>query len=59
MVVTRSLEMFCESTPGSILQTATFLRNMKGGRGFSKAALGSIVMSALTTGFGAATMSFE
>jgi hypothetical protein len=51
--------MFCESTPGSILQTATFLRNMKDGRGFSKAALGSIVMSALTTGFGAATMSFE
>jgi hypothetical protein len=32
---------------------------MKGGRDFSKAALGSILVSALTTGFGAATMSFE
>jgi hypothetical protein len=32
---------------------------MKGGHGFRKVALGSIIMSALTTGFIAATISFE
>jgi hypothetical protein len=32
---------------------------MNGGKGFSKVALGSIIMSALTTGFSAATISFE
>jgi hypothetical protein len=59
LTMTRSFEMAFESIPGSILQCAVLLRSMKGGDGFSKVALGSIIMSALTTGFSAATISFE
>jgi hypothetical protein len=59
LTCTRCFEMAMESIPGSILQCAALLRSMKQGDGFSKAALGSIVVSALTTGFSAATISFE
>jgi hypothetical protein len=59
LVFTRCQEMCFEAVPGSILQTYACLQAMKGGGSASKAALGSIVVSALTTGFGAATISFE
>jgi hypothetical protein len=59
LILTRGVEMAFESVPGSVLQVATFLKTMKDENGFSKAALGSIVVSALTTGFSAATVSFE
>jgi hypothetical protein len=59
LVCTRALEMATEAIPGSVLQTYSILQAMKSDAGFSKAALGSIVVSALTTGFGAATISFE
>jgi hypothetical protein len=58
LVITRGFEMACESVPGSIIQVRALLQTMRGG-GFSKAALGSIIVSALTTGFGAAVISFE
>jgi hypothetical protein len=59
LVFTRCIEMVFESVPGTVLQISTGLKNMKGGGAFSKVALGSIVVSALTTGFSAATISFE
>jgi hypothetical protein len=59
LVFTRGIEMCFESCPGSVLQTYTLLLAMKGGGTFSKVALGSIITSALTTGFCAATISFE
>jgi hypothetical protein len=58
LVYTRCAEMCFESVPGSILTTYATLQSMKGG-GVNKRAVGSIVVSALTTGFGAATISFE
>jgi hypothetical protein len=59
LVFVRCIEMVFESVPGSVLQISTLLRSMKGNGGFSKVALGSIIVSALTTGFSAATISFE
>ena len=56
LTCTRGLEMAMESIPGSLLQVHALL---KSDGGFSKAALASIIMSALTTGFSAATISFE
>jgi hypothetical protein len=56
----RAFEMCFESVPGSIVQCRALLQTMEADDGaFSKAALGSIVVSALTTGFSAATISFE
>ena len=51
LVFVRCIEMVFESVPGTVLQTSTLLRSMKGNEGFSKVALGSIIVSALTTGF--------
>jgi hypothetical protein len=59
LTVSRGMEMSCEAVPGSILQLHSLLRSMKGGGPLSKVALGSIIVSALTTGFSAATISFE
>ena len=59
LVFVRCIEMVFESVPGTVLQISTLLRSMKGGGDFSKVALGSIIVSALTTGFSAATISFE
>ena len=59
LVCTRSFEMTFESVPGSVLQVSTLLRTMTVRGGFSKIALVSIIVSALTTGFSAATISFE
>jgi hypothetical protein len=55
----RAFEMVFESIPGSILQCGALLDSIKRGERMSKAALASVVVSALTTGFAGATMSFE
>jgi hypothetical protein len=59
MTITRGIEMCFESIPGSIVTTYATLKSMRGGGGVSIRALVSIVVSALTTGFGAATISYE
>jgi hypothetical protein len=60
LIVARCFEMACESVPGSLLQVHALLKTMKSESGsYSKAALGSIIVSALTTGFCSATISFE
>jgi hypothetical protein len=59
LFVVRGIEMCFEAVPGSVLKTHSLLLTMKGGRSYNKVALGSIVVSALTTGFGAAMISFE
>jgi hypothetical protein len=59
LTLTRCFEMACESIPGSVLQVGRLLQSYKVEGSVSKAALGSIVVSALTTGFSAATISFE
>ena len=59
LVFTRGEEMCFEAIPGSILQIYACLQAMKGGSSVNKVALGSIITSALTTGFSAATISFE
>jgi hypothetical protein len=55
LTCTRCFEMAMEAVPGSILQVKTLMQ----AENVSKVALASIIMSALTTGFSAATISFE
>jgi hypothetical protein len=55
LAMTRGFEMAMEAVPGSILQVKVLMQAEK----VSKAALASIIVSALTTGFSAATISFE
>jgi hypothetical protein len=59
LTYTRGLEMCLESVPGSVLTTFATFQSKRNGGGWDKRAIGSIVVSALTTGFGAATISFE
>jgi hypothetical protein len=60
LTVTRCFEVAFESIPGAVLQLVAILKDMKKSDGrFSKAALASIIVSALTTGFSAAVISFE
>jgi len=55
LVMSKCIEMVCESIPGCVLQMFVL---MKEGT-VSKAAVGSVVISALTTGFSSASISFE
>ena len=59
LTFTRCVEMCFESVPGSVLTTFATLQGRRNGSGWNKLAIGSIVVSALTTGFGAATIGFE
>jgi hypothetical protein len=59
LTFTRGFEMAMEAVPGSVLQAYACFRAMKGGDRVTKTAVASICISALTTGFGAATISFE
>jgi MFS family permease len=59
LTLTRCSELACESIPGSIVQTGKFMQSIKSKDGWSKMALASIVVSALTTGFTSATISFD
>jgi len=54
-VLTKGIEMVCESIPGCCLQMFAL---MKAGT-VSQAAIGSVVVSALTTGFSSASIAFE
>jgi hypothetical protein len=59
LTFTRCMEMCFESIPGSVVQISGILQNLKRDGEMSKVALGSVVLSALTTGFSGATISFE
>ncbi|GMI52212.1 hypothetical protein TeGR_g2169 [Tetraparma gracilis] len=60
LATTRGFELVCESIPGTVVQLAALFRGMQeNGGDYSKAALASIVVSACTTGFVAATISFD
>ena len=55
LVATKSIEMVCENVPGCILQVYVILR----GGEVSMSTVGSVVMSALTTGYTSATLSYD
>jgi hypothetical protein len=59
LTFTRGFEMAMEAVPGSVLQAYACFKAMKRGDRVTKTAVTSICISALTTGFGAATISFE
>ena len=59
LTLTRGFELACESIPGSILQTGKLMQSVRSEDGWSKAALGSILVSVLTTGFTSAVISFD
>ena len=59
LTLTRGFELACESIPGSIVQTGKFMQSIKSEGGWSKVALGSILVSALSTGFTSAVISFD
>jgi len=55
LVFTKGIEMVCESIPGCLLQLYVLLKV----RNVSRATVGSVLVSAMTTGFNSATISFE
>ena len=54
MVLSKVVEMFAEAIPAGVLQMSAFILSQN--RTFT--ALGSIIISALTTGFGSALISY-
>jgi len=59
LTVTRGAELVCEAIPGSILQFTAAMRVLQGGKRVSNIAVGSIVISALTTGYSSACISYD
>ena len=59
MVATKGIEMFCESIPGCILQVYAVLKLLEKGQKAPILDLASIVISATTTGFASATISYD
>jgi len=55
LVCTKCAEMVCESIPGSLLQLYVSLKV----KNASRATVGSVIVSAMTTGFSSASISFE
>jgi len=55
LVFTKCVEMVCESIPGSLLQLYVLLKV----RNVSRATVSSVLVSAMTTGFSSASISFE
>jgi len=55
LVLTKGAEMMAESIPGSLLQLYVLLKV----RNVSGATVGSVIVSAMTTGFSSASISFE
>jgi len=55
LVATKCAEMICESIPGSLLQLYVLLKV----KNVSRATVGSVIVSAMTTGFSSASISFE
>jgi len=56
LTMNKGIEMACESIPGSVLQIYVLMKDFKQRQ---KGAIASVVVSALTTGFISATISFE
>ena len=52
----KGIEMVCESIPGAILQLYVLLKQSDT---VSRATVGSVIVSAMTTGFSSASISFE
>jgi len=52
-------ELVCEAIPGCILQFTATMRVLRGGGVVSNIAVGSFVISALTTGYSSACISFD
>ena len=52
-------ELVCEAIPGCILQFTAAMRVLRGGGVVSNIAVGSFVISALTTGYSSACISFD
>jgi len=55
----RCVELICEAIPGCILQFTAAIRVLQGGKPVSNIAIGSIIISALTTGYSSACISFD
>ena len=55
LVATKGIEMIAESIPGCLLQLYVLLKV----KDVSRAAVGSVIVSAITTGFSSASISFE
>jgi len=51
----KCIEMVCESIPGCLIQTYVLLKV----RNVTRATVGSVIVSAMTTGFSSASISFE
>ncbi|GMI27081.1 hypothetical protein TeGR_g8001 [Tetraparma gracilis] len=58
LVYTKCIEMFCESIPGTIVQTYAYLKYLETGQ-TSTRAIASIFISAATTGFTSACVSYD
>ena len=56
LMFTKGTEMVCESIPGSVLQLYVLLKDKNL---LSRATVGSVFISAMTTGFCSASISFE
>ena len=56
LVATKGVEMVCESIPGALLQLYVLLKQSDT---VTRATVGSVIVSAMTTGFSSASMSFE
>jgi hypothetical protein len=59
LVFSKGTEMFAESIPGGILQIYAVMKLLEAGEGVSTRAVVSIVISALTTGFTSAVLSYD
>jgi hypothetical protein len=59
LVLTKGVEMFTEAIPGCILQIYVALKFLEMGERVSKRAVFSIVVSALTTGYNSATLTYD
>jgi hypothetical protein len=57
--IEKGFELVCESIPGSILLTHQMLSSLRSSGTFSKAALASVLVSALATGFTSAFISSD
>ena len=55
LAITKGIEMVCESIPGCIIQMFVLLKLKE----VSRSAVGSLIVSAMTTGFSSASISFE
>ncbi len=55
----KGIHMFCESIPATLVQTYVILKDVMDGKAPNLISLSSIIVSTLTTGFTAATISYD